>query len=87
VITQVPRISLQFEQCSIAVFATCRAGRSASIRVPLRQTAAAAGLPSREILVNWDCVGDYVYAVAFASLAAASILNLANLPAFVYFQE
>jgi hypothetical protein len=55
--------------------------------VPLRQTAAAAGLPSREILVNWDCVGDYVYAVAFASLAAASILNLANLPAFVYFQE
>jgi hypothetical protein len=31
-------------------------------------------------------MGDYAYAVAFTLLAVISILNLANPPAFVYFQ-
>jgi alginate O-acetyltransferase complex protein AlgI len=42
--------------------------------------------PNRQTIMQWDWMGDYVYAAAFVALAAVSILNLANPPAFVYFQ-
>jgi hypothetical protein len=42
--------------------------------------------PNRQTIMQWDWVGDYGYALAFTLLAAISVLNLANPPAFVYFQ-
>jgi hypothetical protein len=36
--------------------------------------------------MQWDWVGDYVYTAVFVAIAVVSILNLANPPAFVYFQ-
>ena len=36
--------------------------------------------------MQWEWLGDYTYAVAFTVLAVIAILNLANPPAFVYFQ-
>jgi alginate O-acetyltransferase complex protein AlgI len=42
--------------------------------------------PNRQTIMNWNWVSDYAYALAFTLLAAVSILNLANPPAFVYFQ-
>jgi alginate O-acetyltransferase complex protein AlgI len=42
--------------------------------------------PNRQAIMQWDWVGDYVYAAAFVALAVISVLNLANPPAFVYFQ-
>ncbi len=42
--------------------------------------------PNRQTIMQWDWLGDYVYAAAFVALAAVSLLNLANPPAFVYFQ-
>jgi len=42
--------------------------------------------PNRQTIMQWDWLGDYVYAAAFVVLAVVSVLNLANPPAFVYFQ-
>jgi alginate O-acetyltransferase complex protein AlgI len=42
--------------------------------------------PNRQTIMQWEWMGDYVYAAAFVALAAVSLLNLANPPAFVYFQ-
>ncbi|HZY58738.1 MAG TPA: MBOAT family O-acyltransferase [Candidatus Binataceae bacterium] len=42
--------------------------------------------PNRQTIMQWNWVGDYGYALAFTVLAAISVLNLANPPAFVYFQ-
>ncbi len=42
--------------------------------------------PNRQTIMQWEWLGDYAYAVAFTVLAVISVLNLANPPAFVYFQ-
>ncbi len=42
--------------------------------------------PNRQTIMQWDWMNDYVYAAAFVALVLVSILNLANPPAFVYFQ-
>ena len=42
--------------------------------------------PNRQTIMQWDWMSDYVYAAAFVVLAVVSVLNLANPPAFVYFQ-
>jgi alginate O-acetyltransferase complex protein AlgI len=42
--------------------------------------------PNRQTIMQWEWMGDYFYAAAFTLLAVISILNLANPPAFVYFQ-
>ena len=42
--------------------------------------------PNRQTIMQWEWLGDYAYAMAFTLLAVISLLNLANPPAFVYFQ-
>jgi D-alanyl-lipoteichoic acid acyltransferase DltB (MBOAT superfamily) len=42
--------------------------------------------PNRQTIMQWDWMSDYVYAAAFVVMAVVSVLNLANPPAFVYFQ-
>jgi alginate O-acetyltransferase complex protein AlgI len=42
--------------------------------------------PNRQTIMNWKWQNDYLYAGAFAILAAISIMSMSNPPPFIYFQ-
>ncbi len=42
--------------------------------------------PNRQTIMRWEWRSDYLYAAAFAALAAMSLLQMSNPPPFIYFQ-